>query len=85
MRRPSRAPQSPRDGAGRPVVGGEQQAADGQPHSADGVLVWNGMVASIHPVPCSDAQSTAPGRAAETTEPIPARAWAAPRQRGQEG
>ena len=64
-------PLSPRDGTGG--CGSSEpskSAADDDLDSADDVLVWNGMVASIHRIPCDDAPATTPTRPAEATEPI---------------
>ena len=51
----------------------EQPAADDDLDSAAGVLVWNGVVASIHRLPCDDAPATTPTRPAEAPEPVATR------------
>ncbi len=56
-----------------PGADSEQEAADDELDSAAGVLVWNGMVASIHRLPCSDASAKTPTRPAEATEPVSTR------------
>ena len=63
----------------------EQPARGGDEGSADAVLVWNGLVASIHRVPCSDAPAATPTSSAEATKPVRARAPAASHKRGPAG
>lgn len=52
----------------------EKSVREGEADSGEAVLVWNGMVASIHPIPWPDAPATTPTRPAEAAEPVRARA-----------
>ena len=51
----------------------EKSVDAGEEDSAEEVLVWNGMVESIHRIPCDDAPASTSTRPAEATQPIPTR------------
>ena len=63
----------------------EQPTREGDDGSGEAVLVWNGRVATIHRVPCSDAAAATPTSAAEATKPVRTRAPAASHKRGPAG
>ena len=48
----------------------EESVCEGEGDSGEAVLVWNGMVASIHRIPLPDAPATTPTRPAEAAEPV---------------
>jgi hypothetical protein len=54
-----------------------QPVREGDDDSGEAMLVWNGMVARIHRLPCSDAPAQTPTRAAEAAQQVRARAPAA--------
>ena len=51
----------------------EESVREGEGDSGEAVLVWNGMVDTIHRIPCDDAPATTSTRPAEAPEPVTTR------------